>query len=265
MLPLYSLPVAGVSTLTKDLSAISSCILLRLHMNLALFILPMAFWGGLRIVVGLTLSFYLIRQVRKPSRWVGRPFLWMMNKSHSDVTDWGLHHLQVGKGFTVLDVGCGGGRTIQKLAAMTNRKVYGIDYAAGSVAESNANNAELVRTGRVAIVRASVSALPFSDSMFDLVTAIETQYYWPDLVNDMKEIRRVLKPGGTLVVIAEAYKYGGNAKAHDAVVRLLGKGCMSVTEHRELCATAGYTDIEISEKRKRGWICVMGRKVEIMV
>lgn len=231
-------------------------------MNLALFTFPMAFWRGLRIVVGLTLSFYLIRQVRKPSRWLGRPFLWMMNKSHSDLTDWGLHHVQVGKGFTVLDVGCGGGRTIQKLAAMTNRKVYGIDYAAGSVAESHANNAELVRTGRVAIVRASVSALPFSDNTFDLATAIETQYYWPDLVNDMKEIRRVLKPGGTLVVVAEAYKYGGNAKAHDAVVQLLGKGCMSVTEHRELCATAGYTDIEISENRKRGWICVMGRKAE---
>jgi len=44
--------------------------------------------------------------------------------------------------------------------------------------------------------------------MFDLVTAIETQYYWPDLVNDMREILRVLAPGGTLVIIAESYKNG---------------------------------------------------------
>ena len=231
-------------------------------MNFVMFVLPLALWSGLRIIVGLTLAFCLMRQVRKPSRWLGRPFLWMMNKSHSALTDWGLQRLKVGKDFTVLDVGCGGGRTIQKLATMTNRKVYGVDYAAGSVAESTAKNAELVATGRVAVVRASVSALPFCDSMFDLVTAIETQYYWPDLVNDMKEIRRVLKPGGTLLVIAEAYKYGGNARAHDALVKLLGKGCMSVTEHRELCAKAEYTDIEIREERKRGWICVMGRKAE---
>jgi SAM-dependent methyltransferase len=260
MLPLF---FAGCRCLALTrVPAMSSCILLGLHMNLAMLVLPMAFWRGLRIVVGLTLAFCLIRQVRKPSRWVGRPFLWMMNKSHSDLTDWGLHHVQVRKDFTVLDVGCGGGRTIQKLAAMTNRKVYGADYAAGSVAESNANNAALVQTGRVAVVRASVSSLPFSDSMFDLVTAVETQYYWPDLVNDMKEIRRVLKPGGTLLVIAEEYKHGGNAKAHDAVVKLLGKGCMGVTEHRELCATAGYTDVEIFKERERGWICVTARKAE---
>lgn len=231
-------------------------------MNVALFVLPLAFWSGLRIIVALTLSFYLILQVRKPSRWLGRPFLWMMNKSHSGLTDWGLQHLQVGKDFTVLDMGCGGGRTLQKLATMTSGNVYGVDYAAGSVVESVAKNAELVAAGRVAVVSASVSALPFSDCMFDLVTAVETQYYWPDLVNDMKEIRRVLKPGGTLVVIAEAYKYGGNAKVHDAVVKLLGKGCMSVTEHRELCAKAEYKDVEIFEEHQRGWICVIGRKAE---
>lgn len=242
--------------------AMPSCILLGLHMNLVLFVLPVAFWPGVRIVVGLTLAFYLIRQFRKPSRWVGRPFLWIMNQRHSHLTDWGLQHVQVGKDFTVLDVGCGGGRTIQKLAAMTNRKVYGADYAAGSIAESKAKNAELVRTGRVAIVRASVSALPFSDATFDLVTAVETQYFWPDLINDMKEIRRVLKPAAMLVVIAEAYKYGGNAKAHDGLLKLLGRGCMSVTEHRELCAKAGFTDVEIFEDRKRGWICVTGKNAE---
>ena len=230
-------------------------------MNLAVLVLPIALKRALRLLAGLGIAVYLIRQFRKPSRWVGRFFLWMMNKRHSDLTDWGLQHVQVGRGFTALDVGCGGGGTIQKLAARaTDAKVYGADYAPGSVAASRANNAELINADRVAVVQASVSALPFSEGRFDLVTAVETQYFWPDLVNDMKEIRRVLKPSGTLLVIAEAYKAGGSSKAHNAVLRSLGNGCLSVAEHRELFARAGYADVQVFEERRRGWICVMGRK-----
>jgi SAM-dependent methyltransferase len=230
-------------------------------MSLAVFVLPHALRSVLRLAVGLGVAVYLIRQFRKPSRWVGRFFLWMMNHRHSDLTDWGLQHIEVGRHFKVLDVGCGGGRTIQKLAARaTDGKVYGVDYAAGSVAASRASNDELIKAGRVAVAQASVSALPFSGGRFDLVTAVETQYFWPDLVNDMKEIRRVLKPSGVLVVIAEAYKDGGNSKAHNAVLTFLGNGCLSVAEHRDLFAQAGYTEVQVFEERSRKWICVLGRK-----
>jgi SAM-dependent methyltransferase len=56
--------------------------------------------------------------------------------------------------------------------------------------------------------RHKLSRLPFADGNFELVTAVETQYYWPDLVADMREILRVLKPAGTLIVMAESYKKG---------------------------------------------------------
>ena len=97
----------------------------------------------------------------------------------------------------------------------------GIDYAAGSVAASRGRNAASIRAGRVEIVRASVSQIPFPDSTFDLVTAVETQYYWPDVVNDMREIRRVLKPGGTLVIIAETYRNGTNNKVIGSFMKVL--------------------------------------------
>jgi len=56
-------------------------------------------------------------QCQKPRGWQGRLTLWRMNLSHSGVTDWGLTHISVGIHDIVLDVGCGGGRTIAKLAA----------------------------------------------------------------------------------------------------------------------------------------------------
>jgi SAM-dependent methyltransferase len=203
-----------------------------------------------------------LKQVRKPTKWVGRFFLWTMNMSHSSLTDWGLKHVTIEQRFTVLDVGCGGGRTIEKLAALaTEGTIYGIDYAAGSVAASRGKNARLIEAGRVEIKQASVSQLPFPDGKFDLVTAVETQYYWPNLVTDMQEVLRVLKPGGTLIVIAESYRNGKYDKLQRPVMKLLKSSHLSADEHRELFATAGYEDIQIFEERQKGWICGRGTKV----
>jgi ubiquinone/menaquinone biosynthesis C-methylase UbiE len=114
--------------------------------------------------------------------------------------------------------------------------------------------------GRVAIQSGSVSHLPFSDDMFDLVTAVETHYFWPDLPADMREILRVLKPGSTLIVIAEAYKGG----KYDKVVRKLSEftnmAILSVDEHSQLFSKGGYADVRIIERFEKGWICGIGRK-----
>jgi len=184
-----------------------------------------------------------------------------MNFSHSDLTDWGLTHVSIEKDFTVLDVGCGGGRTIQKLAAAaTEGLICGVDYAKGSVAASRAKNARLIDAGRVEIQEASVSQLPFNDNTFDLVTAVETQYYWPDLVKDMREILRVLKPGGTLAVIVESYKGSRNEILHAPVMSLLRSTRMSIDEHKELFTTAGYIGVQVFEERKKSWLCATGKK-----
>ena len=205
------------------------------------------------------LAIYLVNQVRKPTKWVGRLFLWTMNLSHSGVTDWGLKHVAIEEGFRILDVGCG--RTTEKLAALAAKgTVYGVDYAAGSVAASSAKNAQLIQEGRVEIARASVSRLPFAADKFDLVTAVETQYYWPDPVNDMREVLGVLKPGGTLVVIAESYRKGANDWLHGPAMKLVRSANLSVAEQRELFAAAGFEDIRISEERAQGWICGVGKK-----
>jgi ubiquinone/menaquinone biosynthesis C-methylase UbiE len=211
----------------------------------------------------LFIALYALNQVRKPTKWIGRFFLWMMNMSHSSLTDWGLKHVTIEKRFTILDVGCGGGRTIEKLAALAPEgTIYGVDYATGSVAASRAKNAWLIKAGRVEIKQASVSQLPFPDGNFDLVTAVETQYYWPNLVQDMQEVLRVLKPGGTLIVIAESYKNGKYDKLQRPVMKLLKSSHLSVGEHRELFSTAGYEDIQMFEERKKGWICGRGTKAD---
>jgi len=91
-------------------------------------------------------------------------------------------------------------------------KVYGVDYSDESVAATKRTNVRWIDLGRVEIRQGSVSQLPFPDGMFDLVTAVETHFWWPNLPGDMREVFRVVKPGGTLVLIAEIYK-GANTMA----------------------------------------------------
>src|SRR5262245_26764030 len=203
----------------------------------------------------------LLNQCRKPRGWPGRFFLWVWNINHSAVTDWGLKHVSIEKHYTVLDVGCGGGRTIHKLAAVvTEGKVCGVDYSRSSVAASRSMNREYIKTGLVEIRHGSVTNLTFPNSMFDLVTAVETHYYWPDLVANMREVLRVLKPGGSLIIIAEAYKGRKFDMLYRMNMKLIRANYLSVNEHSELFSKAGYSEIEMFEEYRKGWICGIARK-----
>jgi ubiquinone/menaquinone biosynthesis C-methylase UbiE len=186
-----------------------------------------------------------------------------MNSHHSKVTDWGLSHVAVEPDYTILDVGCGGGRTVSKLAGMAVRgKVYGVDFSSASVAVAGKINRRWINLGRVQVVEGSVSQLPFPGPMFDLITAVETHFWWPDLPGDMREVLRVLKPGGTLLIIAEIYK-GAQTKAARLVEKsahLSGMKVLTVNEHRELLENAGYSDVQVFEERAKGWICCLGKK-----
>lgn len=204
-----------------------------------------------------------VSQCQKPTGWLGRFLLWRMNSRHSNVTDWGLAHIAVEKQSAILDVGCGGGRTVSKLAAAaTQGKVYGVDFSEESVAASKRTNARWIEMGRVEIRHGSVSQLPFPDDMFDLVTAVETHFWWPDLPGDMRETFRVLKLGGKLIIIAEIYK-GANttvAKLAEKYTSRSGMALLSVEEHRELFANAGYSEVQVIEERDKGWICGVGTR-----
>jgi ubiquinone/menaquinone biosynthesis C-methylase UbiE len=186
-----------------------------------------------------------------------------MNSSHSKLTDWGLEQIPIENHRAILDIGCGGGRTVSKLAAIAKQaKVYGIDYSDESVAVTKKTNAHWIGLGRVEVQHGSVSQLPFSDSMFDLVTAVETHFWWPDLPGDMREVFRVLKPGGSLILIAEVYK-GANttvSRLAEKYASRTGMALLSADEHRELFTNAGFSNVQVIEEHRKGWICGVGRK-----
>jgi ubiquinone/menaquinone biosynthesis C-methylase UbiE len=174
-----------------------------------------------------------------------------------------LAHISVGEHDTVLDIGCGGGRTVSKLAAIvTQGKVCGIDYSNASVAASRRTNAKQIDSGRVEIRQGSVSQLPFPDGVFDLVTAVETHFFWPNLPADMREVFRVMKPGGAFVIIAEVYKGGKMTEGSLAgqSFSFTNMTILSADEHRDLFTKTGFSDVQILEECDKGWLCCIGRK-----
>ena len=207
-------------------------------------------------------GFTVMRQCRKPASLPGRLFLLIMNRSHVGVTKWGLDHVAIEKDFTVLDIGCGGGKTVQTLAEVASEgKIYGIDYSRASVAASRRTNARAIEAGRVDIREGTVSSLPYADGTFDVVSAVETHYYWPDPLADMRETLRVLKPGGRLVVIAETYKGRQLDIVYRPAMKLLGATYLTPAEHKDLLTKAGYSEVDVFEEPSKGWICAVGQKL----
>jgi ubiquinone/menaquinone biosynthesis C-methylase UbiE len=188
----------------------------------------------------------LIEQSRMPSGFLGKTMLSIMNRAHNGMTIWGISQLKSGE--RVLDVSCGGGNAIGLMAAKKlYNTVYGIDYSADAVAMAKKYNKALVEAGTVIIEQASVLNLPYEDSYFDAVTTFQSHYHWPDIEDAMREVHRVLKPGGVFVLVSEIYKIQYHMNVYN-------------TEEltKKLFLKSGFKNVNLM--KQPGCICVIGGK-----
>ena len=201
----------------------------------------------------------ILKQARMPEGRFGAFWARFMNIGHSRLTRWGLNHISINKDDTILDIGCGGGRTVNTMAKIAAEgKVYGIDYSEVSVAVSTSKNKKLIDAGRVKILHASVDSLPFPDDMFNLVTAVESYHFWPDLINNLKEIRRVLKPGGSVIIVNAIYR-DERFEKRNSKLAIMGDFTYHLPdEFRDFLKDAGYSSIKIELLEKKNWIAVKG-------
>jgi len=142
----------------------------------------------------------------------------------------------------------------------TEGKVYGIDYSEVSVAVASKVNKKFIEAGKVEILHASVESIPFRKDFFDLVTAVESYYFWPDLIANLKEIYRVLKPGGHVVLINECYKHEKFEKRNAEWAKLSNFNYHSTEEFEKFLNDAGYSSIKINVLEDKNWIIAIGTK-----
>jgi ubiquinone/menaquinone biosynthesis C-methylase UbiE len=203
----------------------------------------------------------VFKQFRKPTGWLAKFAALGMNRGHEKVWRWGLEYIAIQPDAIILDVGCGGGGAVRILAqAAQHGKVYGVDYSKDVLPTAHWVNRALIKQGRVEIQHGSVSDLPFPDSMFDLATAFETTMFWPSLVSDLREVLRVLKPGGTLLIANEAYADARFAERNARWARLADFQFQTPGEARQCLIKAGYASVEIDTCPAKNWIAVRAQK-----
>ena len=183
-------------------------------------------------------------QCARPKGALGRVMLSFMNYTHAPLTNWGLKVMDVQDGWTMLDVGCGGGFTIRRLLKRSqDAQVYGIDISEESVAKAKKVNADVLDK-QVFVTLGSAERLPYEDGKFDLVTAVETVYFWPNLPDCLQEVRRVLKSGGKFAILVEVVN--SDSKWTNVVE---GMTAYSPEDLKKLLDEAGFTQTEIHRKK----------------
>lgn len=192
---------------------------------------------------------------RKPQKGLGGSImLQIMNTGHNPMALWALSHLKITESAVVLDAGCGGGKNIANLLGrITNGKVYGVDYSPASVEKAKKHNKKALALGKAEILQASVSSLPFSNETFDIVTAFETVYFWPDLINDFKEVKRVLNKGGRFLICNEM----AIPEKSKMWIDMLDLNVYTKEELTSALSQAGFASIDAYNHKNGRWLCVI--------
>ncbi|MFX0070576.1 MAG: class I SAM-dependent methyltransferase [Candidatus Hermodarchaeota archaeon] len=205
----------------------------------------------------------LVMQCRKPRGMFGKWVAKGMNKAHSKMASWGLSHISINPEDIILDIGCGGGMNIYNFAPKINGgKVFGIDYSDVSVQMSKKLNKNFIESGVVEIQKASVSSLPFSENSFNLVTGFETYYFWPDLINDLKGILKVLRSGGKLLLVNEGFICDNEKlrKNYEKWSKLGNFPLHSPKEFQKYLEEAGFSEVIIHIEENERYMAAIGKK-----
>lgn len=202
--------------------------------------------------MGMIKSFF--SQCARPEGFLGRVMLRFMNFGHAPLTNWGLSLVEIHDSWTILDIGCGGGATLKRLLKRSkDAQVYGIDISEESVAKAKKVNADNLDK-QVFVTQGSAEKLPYEDGKFDLVTAVETVYFWPNLPNCLKEVKRVMKPGGRFTIMVEVLE---SDSIWTGVVD--GMTAYSPEQLKEMLDEAGFVKIELHRK-KPSYATIIGVK-----
>lgn len=141
-------------------------------------------------------------QLRRPHGFMARKVAQRMNNSNRPLYDGAWKALDLRDGMRVLEIGFGNGLFFPELAQKAKGlKLHGLDFSADMVQQATANNDALITTGALSLTHGASDRMPFADATFDRVFCINVVYFWDDPAAHLREVRRVLRPGGTFTAV----------------------------------------------------------------
>lgn len=186
----------------------------------------------------------------------GRWQLRAMNNRYSMLGVWGLSHVNFARKRLVLDVGCGGGKNLERILKQSKQiNAVGVDISPASVQVTKKKNSRAVKDGRLQVVQGQAESLPFASNLFDLVTAFETVYFW-DIEKGLAEVYRTLKKGGQFLIVNESQSSKGIEEYEDEV----GFTVYTKDELCKIVKKAGFKNIRSDVGENGGWFAIVCEK-----
>ncbi|HEY0627039.1 MAG TPA: class I SAM-dependent methyltransferase [Allosphingosinicella sp.] len=173
---------------------------------------------------------YLAYQFARPrglaGRWIFGSWLDRVNQGMNALA---LDLLRVQPVDRILEVGFGGGALFASILDRNPAEAIGVDPSKQMVARGRRRFRGAIARGRAEISLGPVEKLPVESRLIDKACSLNTIYFWTDPEAGMRELARVIRPGGTLILGFEApetlrawpgHRYGFTVYEPAEVVRL---------------------------------------------
>jgi SAM-dependent methyltransferase len=173
--------------------------------------------------------------------------------THRTRNTWVLSLLELQAEDRVLEVGFGPGTAIEHVARLATRGfVAGIDPSEVMLRQASGRNRNHIRQGRVELKLGSMSAIPYPDCSFDKVFGTNSIQFSRNLLSDLDEIRRILRPGGLAAFSIQPMWKGGTD----------GKAVEIGSDLKDAMVEAGFGNCRIEQKRTwpRMIVCALGQR-----
>jgi SAM-dependent methyltransferase len=153
-----------------------------------------------------------------------------------------LNELALSPEDELLEVGCGGGALL-RLALQSGCRAAAVDHSPDMVRLARETNRDAVAAGRLDVREASADALPFPDATFSCAVMTGVLGFLPDPVAALRELGRVLRPGGRIVVLGADPELRGTPAAPEPIasrLRFYDEGALA-----DLGRAAGFADVQV--------------------
>lgn len=200
-----------------------------------------------------------INQTRKPEGFLGRLMLNGMSFGHARIADWAMSLLNIPEPLEIAELGCGNGRDAgELLKKYPSSKLTAVDYSPLSVEKTKKNNAEMIQADRMTVIEGDVSDLKLEAGKFDLATAFETIYFWPELEKCFGQVAKILKAGGYFMIVSESD--GEDKITQWFKKRIDGMKTYTPQELERILKSAGFSEVKSEHHKSFAWTMVLAKK-----